>query len=148
RDRLPDRYVALGCSRHRTFDDQQVIVGVHAEHFQVVRRDARAAHAARAAHPLDDARWKRRRADRTRRAMEHRAVRRGAAGEVMALHDALETFAAARADDVHALAVREDRDEYLIAGLRGLTTGGHFHLAAKARRRHVGLFEVSRGRLV
>ena len=40
--------------------------------------------------------------------MEHRAVRRRAAGEVVALHDALEALAAAGADDVDALAVGED----------------------------------------
>ena len=43
------------------------------------------------------------------RAVEHRAVGRRAAGEVMAPDDALKPLAAARADHVHALAVGEDR---------------------------------------
>jgi hypothetical protein len=37
--------------------------------------------------------------------VEHRPVGRGAAGEVVALHDALEPLAAADAEDVDAIAV-------------------------------------------
>ncbi len=78
---------------------------------------AAAAHPPRRAHALDDARRERRGADRAGRAVEHRAVRRRAAGEVVALDDALESLAAAGADDVHAVAVGEDRDEHLVARL-------------------------------
>ena len=49
----------------------------------------------------------RRGADRAGRAVEHRAVGRRAAGEVVALHDALETLAAAGADHVDPVAVVE-----------------------------------------
>src|SRR6185295_5591219 len=47
-----------------------------------------------------------------------------------------------------ALAVLEDRDEHLIARLARFLAGGDLHFAAEARRRHVGLLEVARRRLV
>src|SRR5205809_4915841 len=80
--------------------------------------------------------------------MKHRAVGRRAAGKVMPLDDALKTLAAAGADDVHALAVVEDRAEHLIPCLRLIAAGHELHLAAHARRRHVRLLEMPRGRLV
>jgi hypothetical protein len=66
----------------------------------------------------------------------------------MPLHHALKAAAAARADDVHALAVREDRDVDLVAGLRRLAARLDLDLAAHARRRHTGLLEVALRRLV
>src|SRR5262245_44572237 len=107
RDGLADDHVARRRARNAALDDDEVVVRIHAQHFQVANRDAAATHSTRGAHALDDARRKRRSADRTRGAVEHRAVRRRAAAEVVALHDALEALAAARADDVDALAVRE-----------------------------------------
>ena len=120
--------------------------GVDLGHLQVPHRDAVAAHAAGRAHALDDARRKRRGADRAGRAMEHRPVGRRAAGEVVALHDALKSLAAARADDVDALAVLEHRDQNLIADLR-IAVLRQRHLAPHARRRHVGFLVVARERL-
>ena len=46
-----------------------------------------------------------------------------ATAEVMPLDDALEALAATGADHVHALAVGEDRDADLIAGLGGVAAG-------------------------
>src|SRR6185295_4644832 len=117
---------------------------VDLDDLQIARGHAIAAHPPRRAHALDDARGKRRRADRAGRAVEHRAVRRRAAAEVVALHDTLEALAAADADDVDALAVLEHAaDEHLIAGLEGIAPGDGLDLAAHPRRRHVaGLLVV------
>src|SRR5581483_4440032 len=68
--------------------------------------------------------------------------------DALPIYDALEALAAARADDVDALAVREDRHEHLIARLRRLAAGRELHLAADARRRHVRLLEMPLRRLV
>jgi DNA-binding phage protein len=73
-------------------------------------------------------------------------VGRGAAGEVVALHDALKPFAAARADDVDAFAVLEHGDQNLIAHLR-IAVLRQRHLAQHARGRNVGLLVVARERL-
>src|SRR5712671_417459 len=99
-----------------------MVLWIDPEDLEVVNRHATAAHPARRPHALHDARRERRGADRSGRAMEHRAVRRRAAGEMMALDDALKAFAAAVADDIHALAVGEDRDEHLIARFRSLVS--------------------------
>src|SRR5437762_6742965 len=116
RDRLADDHVAGRRAGDAALDDQQVIVAVDAHDFQVACRDALAAHPTGSAHALDHPRRERRGADRAGRAVEHRSVRRRAPGEVMALDDALEPFAAAGADDVDALAQREDRrHENLVA---------------------------------
>src|SRR5258707_3330815 len=153
RDRLTDDQVGAGGARHRAADQHHVILAVHLDDLQVADRDPVAAHPSRGAHALDDARRKRRRADRAGRAVEHRPVRRGAAGEVVALHDALEPLAAAHADDVDAVAVMEHAaDEDLVAGLqRGFIarTGGDLDLTAHPRRRHVArLLVVPAERLV
>src|SRR4051812_20375553 len=66
----------------------------------------------------------------------------------MALDDALKSFAAARADDINAFAVSENRHQHLIAWLRGVASRRHFHLASYACRRHVRLLEMSDGRFV
>ena len=80
--------------------------------------------------------------------MEHRSVRRRAAAEVVALHDALEALAAADADHVDAIAVVEDAvDEHLVAGLERVAARRELHLAAHARRRHAGLLVVPAERL-
>jgi hypothetical protein len=82
------------------------------------------------------------------RAVEHRAVRRRAAGEVVALDDALEALALAGADHVDGLARREDRAGDLGAGGRRGGALGDLDLAADAGRRHVGLGVVAGHRLV
>src|SRR5262245_24605894 len=66
----------------------------------------------------------------------------------MALDDALEAVTLARADHIDALALVEDRDEDLVAGLRRLGALRHLDLALHARRRHVGLLVMADARLV
>src|ERR1051326_5472100 len=118
RHRFAHDDVGPGRAWDRTAQEQQVVVGVHANDFQVAGRHAIPAHAARGTHTLHDARGKRRGADRTGRPMEHRAVRRSAAAEVMPLDDALEAMAAADSDHVDALAVLEHAaDQDLVGGV-------------------------------
>src|SRR4029077_20299052 len=90
----------------------------------------------------------RRGANRSGRAVENRAVRRRAAGEVAPLDDALEPLAAAGADDVDTLTVGEDRRQHVFADLRSFGALRHARFAADARRRHVGLLEVAVRRFV
>src|SRR5687767_193950 len=65
----------------------------------------------------------------------------------MALDHALEAVALAGADDVDALALVEDRDQHLVAGLRRFGALRDAHLALHARRRHIGLLVVAGRRL-
>src|SRR5688500_1042483 len=67
---------------------------------------------------------------------------------MVTLHHALEALAAAGPDDVHALAIGENRDVHVVARLRRLGTGLDAYLAADPRGRHAGLLEVAGGRLV
>ena len=137
--------IAARRARDGAAHDEQVVLGVNLHDLQVAHGHAVAAHAPRRAHALDDARRERRGADRARRPVEHRAVGRRAAAEVMALHDALEALAAADADHVDAVAVGEDAGhEHLVAGLQRLGALGQLHFAADARRRHAGLLVVPR----
>src|SRR5689334_21165517 len=69
------------------FDDHQRVVGIDPEHLQVANRHAPAAHAARRAHPLDDARGKRRLYSVQRSPNEHCPVRRGVAAKMVMSHD-------------------------------------------------------------
>src|SRR5204863_2111666 len=152
-NRLPHDQVGAGGARHGAADDQHVVLAVDRDDLQVARRHLVAAHPSGRAHALDDARGERRGADRAGRAVEHRAVGRRAAGEVVALHDALEPLAAADADDVDAIAVLEHAgDQDLVAGLeRRVVAGalGELDFAADAGRRHVaGLLVVAAERLV
>jgi len=127
---------------------KEIVLGIDLHDFQVPDRDAIAAHASGGTHPLDDARRKRRRADRTGRAVEHRSVSGRATPEVVALHDALEALAAADADHVDAVAVGEDTgDEHLVAGLQRIGPLRELHFAAHAGRRHAGLLVVATERL-
>jgi hypothetical protein len=85
--------------------------------------------------------------------MEHRAVRRGAAAEVVPLHDALKALAAADPNHVDAVTVGEHApDQHVIAGLQrgGVCRAlGELHFAAQPRRRHVPrLLVVATERLV
>src|SRR3954462_8936108 len=100
---------AVARSGDRAADHQQVVGGVDADDVQAALRDALVAHLARTAQALEHARGVGGGADRARRAHVVRAVRHGAAGEVVALDGALE-----------ALALRDARDLDLLAGLEGL----------------------------
>ena len=78
-------------------------------------------------------------------------MRRGAAGEVVPLDHALEPLAAAGADDIHTLAVGEDRCQDLITDFRSdiiSRAGRNLDFAAHAGRRDVRLLEVADSRPV
>src|SRR5207247_10146019 len=93
----------------------------------------------------------RRRADRARRAMEHRAVARFATLPVMALHAALEALALRHAHDVDHLARREDLDGEILADrVVAELLGGRLvesQLAHDTDRAHAELLEVALHRL-
>src|SRR5262249_33598496 len=82
--RLANDHIAHRRAGYAALDENQVIVAVDAQHFQIACGHLLAAHPARRAHPLDHTRRKRRGADRSRRAVEHRSVRRRAAAEMVA----------------------------------------------------------------
>src|SRR5262249_32313525 len=93
---------------------------------------------------LPDARWKRTATDPSRRAVEHRTVRRVAPGVMPALHAALETLAFADAADVHQFAGFEAFHQHAVANFgfvlrfRQAPFAQHFH------RRDVALLVVPR----
>src|SRR6185295_4898302 len=99
----PPRTEALAIGTHlhhavarpgdRAADHQQVAARVDADDLEALLRDALVAHLARPADALEHARGIGRGADRARRAHVVRAVAHGAAGEVVALHRALEALA-------------------------------------------------------
>src|SRR5436190_15369834 len=105
----PDGDVAVVGAGNGAAQINQVLLAVDLHHQQVLDRDALAAHAAGAAQAGVHARGERRVADRARRAVEHRAVARAAAAEVMPLDDALKALALARTDDVDVVLLGEDR---------------------------------------
>src|SRR4051812_41761572 len=80
--------------------------------------------------------------------MEHRAVRRGAATEMVAPDHALESLAASGADDVHAIAVAEHRrHQDLIARVDGVAVCRDSDLAPDSGGRHASFLVVTRERL-
>src|SRR4051794_5955899 len=98
---------------HGAADHQEVRAGVDAHDLEALLRDALVAHLAGAADALEHAGRVCGGADRARRAHVVRAVRDGAAGEVVALDGALE-----------ALALRGPGDLHLVAGLERLDRHG------------------------
>src|SRR5919205_2104647 len=119
----PPRTFALAIGAHlhdavartgdRAAQHQQVVARVDAHDLEAALRDALVAHLARSAQALEHARGIRGGADRARRADVVRAVRDGAAAEVVALDRALED-----------LALRDARDLDLLAGLERLDRHG------------------------
>src|SRR5438093_8499803 len=101
RYRLPNDDVAARPAGNRAIQHQQIVLRVNTQHLEIANRDAVVPHVAGHAHALDDTRRERGRPDRSRRAVEHRAVRRASAAEVVPLDDALESLAAAGGNDVH-----------------------------------------------
>src|SRR4051794_12285514 len=106
---------AVASARNCAADVEQVVLGVHFRDAEILDGDLIAAHTASHTHALHDARWKCRGADRAGCAMEHRAVRGPASGEVMTLHHALEAFALRLADDVDRVARLEDVDLHAVS---------------------------------
>src|SRR5208282_4179091 len=97
---LVDENVCSAWPWHRTANQQQVLVGVHFDHLQILRGDPGIAHVSRKMLVLPHARRERTAANAARSAMEHRTVGGVAAGIVPALHAARESFALADATDV------------------------------------------------
>src|ERR1019366_9551062 len=106
---------AVLSARNCAADVEQVVLCVHFGDAEILDRDLIAAHTAAHAHALHDTRREGRGADRAGSAMEHRAVRGPAAGEVMTLHHALEAFALRLADDVDRVARLEDVDLHAVS---------------------------------
>src|SRR3954469_24191519 len=109
---------AVASARNCAADVEQVVLGVDFRDAEILDRDLIAAHPAAHTHALHDARWERRGADRAGSAMEHRAVRGAASGEVMTLHHALEAFALRLPDDVDRVARLEDVDLHAVSDVR------------------------------
>src|SRR5206468_12428279 len=75
---LPDDHVSAAGAGHRALDDEGVLSRIDADDRQVLGRDPLVAHVPRRPQALEDPRGKGGGADAAGRAMEHRAVRRGA----------------------------------------------------------------------
>src|SRR6478672_6597474 len=98
---------AVARARYGAAHEQQVVLGVHADHGQALLGHALVAHLARAADALEDARGIRGGTDRARGADVVRAVRLGPAGEAVALDRALEALALGDARDLDLVALGE-----------------------------------------
>src|SRR3954451_3750591 len=132
---------AVARSGHGAADHQEVRAGVDAHDLEALLRDALVAHLAGAADALEHASRIRRGADRARRADVVRAVRHGAAGEVVALDGALEALALRGAGDLELLAGLEGLDRHGLAD--GQLAGLVAELDDVLHRRGVGLAQVA-----
>src|SRR5690606_36145275 len=132
-----NRHVAVPRTRNRTLDEEQIALLVDAHDPQVLDRHAFRPHVTRGPHAGEHPRGIRRLADRTWRPMEHRAMGRAAASEVVALHDPLEALALAGADHVDVVADPEDRRLDLVTGGDGVLVPDR-ELHEPPRRGHTG----------
>src|SRR5262249_55619932 len=120
---------------------QQILFGVDAHDAKMLDRERLAAHAARQALALDDARGIRRGADRAGLASHRRTVRGVTGDEPVAFDHARAPATLGDALHVHALALFEDRNREALP---------HFHavhvvdaeLAQMPRRRKIALLEL------
>src|SRR4029079_18325291 len=131
----PDQGHAAAGPGQAAHDQQQVLLGVGADHADLLGRDLLVAHVAGHAHALVHATRRRTRADRARLAMVVGAVGRGTPPEVVALHVAREALALGHAADVDEVALGEhigDRE-----GLADLICG-HVVDAELAQRAQAG----------
>src|SRR5262249_51099427 len=120
--RLADEDVLAARAGHRSADQQQVLVGVHLDHLQVLGGHLLVAHVPGTVLVLPDSRRERAAADPSGCAVEHGTVRGVAAGVVPALHAARETLALADPADVHQLSGLEVLNQNPVADL-GLVLG-------------------------
>src|SRR3954451_6441383 len=147
----PPRTEALAIGAHlhdavartgdRAAQHQQVVARVDAHDLEAALRDALVAHLARPADALEDTRGVGGGADRARRAHVVRAVRYGAAGEVVALDRALEALALRDAGDLDLRALLEGLDGHGLA--HGQLAGLVAELDDVLHRRRVGLAQVA-----
>src|SRR3954469_13466086 len=126
---------------HGAADHQEVRAGVDAHDLEALLRHALVAHLARAADALEHAGRVCGGADRARRAHVVRAVRDGAAGEVVALDGALEALALRGPGDLHLVAGLERLDRHGVAD--GQLAGLVAELDDVLHRRGVGLAQVA-----
>src|SRR4051795_5212250 len=126
---------------HGAADHQEVLPRVDAHDLEAALRDALVAHLARAAQALEHARRVGGGADGARRPHVVRAVRHGAAGEVVALDRALEALALRGPGDLHLVAGREGVGGDGVADLE--LAGLVAELGQVAHRRRVGLAQVT-----
>src|SRR5262245_3818932 len=142
---LGDEHEAVRRTRDRATHHEHVLFRVHRHDFEVLDGQVHAAHAARQALALHDARRIRRGADRAGLLAGGRTVRCVPGDELVALDDARESAALRHALHVHVLALLEDRDRQalpdLVGGLRVSAIIGA-ELAHVARRRQVALREL------
>src|ERR1700756_3992304 len=101
--RFLDENVLPRRTGNRSPHQQQVFVGIHLDHFPVLRGHFGVAHMAGKMLILPDARWDRTAADTARSAVKHRTVRGIAARVVSALHAASKTFTLADPTDIYQL---------------------------------------------
>src|SRR4051794_1702916 len=137
-----DEHDGASRARDRALDEEQAALGVDRVDGQVLGGLPDGAHAARHAHPFEDAARGGARADRTRRAvLALRAVGGTQALEAVPLHDTGGALALGPADDVDLLADLEDLGRDLLAG-RVLGRVRRADLGDEAPRGHTGLGEV------
>src|SRR6266550_2489013 len=140
---LADGDEAVHRSRHRSAHEQQIPLGVDPDDPQAELGEVAGAHVP--GHPLafDDPRRVGTRGDRAGLAVPRVAVGLGTAGEVMAVHDALEAAALRDAADFHAITFGKDRHRDRAAGRRCFARD--VEAADDPRRRlDAGLFRVTR----
>jgi len=99
-------------------------------------------------HVLPHARGEGTAADAARRAMEHRTVRRVAAGIVPALHAAREALALADARDIHKFASLEIFHQHAVSDFRFVLRFRDAYFPHDLQRSHVGFLEVAGHRFV
>src|SRR5439155_533019 len=139
---LADKNVRSAWPRHRSPHQQQVFVGVHLHHFQILRRHLDVSHVPRKMLVLPDTRRKGTPSDAARRAMMHRAVRRIASGIVPALHAALKTLALAYSAHIHKLAGLEVFHQHAVADFRLVFRLFDAHFVQDLHWRDAGFLEV------
>src|SRR3954471_10537369 len=126
---------------HGAADHQEVLPRVDAHDLEAALRDALVAHLARAAQALEHARRVGGGADGARRPHVVRAVRHGAAGEVVALDRALEALALRGPGDLELLAGLERLDRHGLAD--GELAGLVAELDDVLHRRRIGLAQMA-----
>src|SRR3954471_20074390 len=136
-----DLHDAVARPGYGAADHQEVRAGVDADDLEALLRDALVAHLAGAADALEHAGRVRGGADRARRADVVRAVRDGAAGEVVTLDGALEALALRGPGDLHLVAGLERLDRHGVAD--GQLAGLVAELDDVLHRRGVGLAQVA-----
>src|SRR5215469_9970910 len=140
--RFADENVLSTWPGHRSPHQQQVFVGVHFHHFQILGGYLLVSHVTWKMLVLPHARWKRTAADTARRAVEHRTVRRVASGVVPALHAALKALAFADAADIHQFAGLETLHQHAVANFGFVFRFAKSHFVKHFHRRDVGLLEM------